>query len=385
MVFRNLAAGTGTIAGACVRRGVVEKDSSNKATIRWLEDARNVDGLGDSGFAVFPYTLGVWISAGDGVLTVMYAATTSKLPIHNDKNPGENPCPDDCPLENGMAWATVDSFDNGHTWVDNSKIFHTEHSKWCVIGEVATPNQGCTFNTVATVGQVLIDIRPFALARAPGGMLYALVQDTRHTMRLFMSPAAGTKGWRAYNSTIRTWYEWCPGTPTSDVPGGPTSNWKSTGVDNPDQLPCATPAIDSDKTCTADTDPNSTCFGLVFPAIAVDGRGNVAISDVEEVKRDLADPTAHVQYMMRGIVNPQMAGAVLQGPTAISATSFTLPTQGFLRPLGDYTWIAVRPQGSHFRAPGCTTTNDFFPLWTANLDTSGDPGIITRGFSLTPP
>lgn len=59
-------------------------------------------------------------------------------------------------------------------------------------------------------------------------------------VRLFMSPAGGSKGFQNAESTIRTWYEWCPGTPVpAKISGGPKSNW----VNVEKQGPCAIPAF----------------------------------------------------------------------------------------------------------------------------------------------
>ncbi len=93
-----------------------------------------------------------------------------------------------------------------------------------------------------------------------------------------------------------------------------------------------------------------------------------------------------VNYAIRGITNPQKAGAVLQGPTFILPTPVTLPTgQGPLRIVGDYASLAIRPNtNTPLYAPGCGPfANDFFPLYTANDGTG--PTIVTRGFTLTPP
>ena len=378
VVFRSFTFGIrSSDVGACIRRGIVEKGGSGVASIRWLDPAHSVDGMGGSGFDAFPYTYGLGVAAGDGVVTVMYNVGTSVMPSPNNKNAHNDPCPDDNPDANGMAWATVDSFDNGHTWVDNSKIFHTESSQWCVLGESPNTRGG----SLPTVGHVLMGLRSFALARAPGGILYAILQDTRHSARLFMSPAGGTKGWASATSTIRTWYEWCPGTPTSNVPGGPTWNWKTTGVDNPDQPPCATAAIDKDPGADSDGGLVATGLDLVWPNLAVDGRGNLALTTVEDLR---GGSSPIINYAVRGITNPQADGAFIQPPAFVQSGGFSLPGNGFTRPLGDYTWIAVRPRGASFRAPGCTTTNDFFPLWTAD-DGSNNPRIIVRGFSVTPP
>lgn len=264
VVYRFFGAGTQTFAGACVRRGVV--DTTGTPHVRWLDQARSVDGLGASGFGL-PYTYGVAIAAGDGVVTVMSGAGTSFMPNSNGKNPHDDPCPDDNPDPNGMAWATVDSFDNGMNWVDNAKIFHSERTQWCVLAESPNTRGG----SLPTVGKVLMGLRSFGIARAPGGIEYAVLQDTNTTARLFMSPAAGIKGWQNPTSTIRTWYEWCPGTPTSDASAGPTSNWKSTGTGNGDAPACATPAIQP-----AQGGAGALPRDLVWPTIAADGRGNIA-------------------------------------------------------------------------------------------------------------
>ncbi len=355
VVWRHAGLGTIGTSGACVRRGVVDK-SGGPAKIRWLDDPHTVTGLANV------YQYGMAIAAGDGVVTVMYSNGFTFLP-----NLGS--CTTCCPDNGGlftMSFGTVDSFDDGATWDDNAQIYSSPSYQWCVIGGAAG---------VPGKGSVLAGLRPFGLVRAPGGMEYAVIQDSRHTARLFMSPAAGLKGYEAPTTTIRTWFEWCPGTPTSSVDGGPTSNWKSSGSGS-DLPPCGRPAIESD--------PGNTGLDLVFPTIAADGRGSLAIGNVQQLTNGVGAPVT-VNYAIRGIVDPQRPGAVLQPPRFLSPAGFQLPTGGFFRPIGDYGWMAVRPNVASppLSKPGCTTTNDFFPLYTAN-DGTGVPDIITRGYSLTP-
>lgn len=111
------------------------------------------------------------------------------------------------------------------------------------------------------------------------------------------------------------------------------------------------------------------------------------MTDIEDVLNDPAAGQA-VNYAIRGIINPQQAGATLQGPSFVRQASFALPypqSGPFSRPLGDYGWITPRPRGvgANFRPPGCTTANDFYVAWTAN-DGADHSEIITRGFSITP-
>jgi len=115
VVFRNASAGTDTLVGACARRGIIQK-AGGIASIVWLDQSRTVDGMGGSGFVLFPYTYGLGVAAGDGVLTVMYSAGTSLMPKSNTKNPGLNACPDDNPDLNG---------DKTVQWVPRSKSLHT--------------------------------------------------------------------------------------------------------------------------------------------------------------------------------------------------------------------------------------------------------------------
>ncbi len=220
VVWRHSGIGGPASSGACIRRGIVVKtptDAGTVASIQWLDDPRTVQGLGGA------YQYGLVVAAGDGLVTVAYAASNTSLP---GVPIGCFSC---CPDNGGLFsvdYGTVDSFDNGFNWTDNAKVFEATAYQWCVIGgDAGTPGQG----------SVLAGLRPFGLVRASGGLEYFVLQDSRHTMRLFMSPAAGVKGTTQSptTSTIRTWFEWCPGTTTSDAGGGPKSNWKSTGIGAP--------------------------------------------------------------------------------------------------------------------------------------------------------
>jgi len=213
-------------------------------------------------------------------------------------------------------------------------------------------------------------IRWFALARS-GGILYAMLQDTKDTIRLFMSPAVGTKGWVNSFDTVRTWFEWCPGTPTADAGAAtPTWNWKKA-----DTGACSTAAI-------------APGVDVAFPSMAIDGRGRILIS---YLRNDGGDAGTSGSIWTRASTNPQLPNSPLQGPTNITPT-FTLPTStiGFARPLGDYNWIATKPAqgptgGEIFTKNGCTNTNDFFPMWVQSDPASGAiPVVAAKGVSVTP-
>jgi len=344
VTYRWRAEDAGTYGG-CIRRGVLD-NSVSPASIHWLDAAHNIEGIGTG--AAFPGVGGIRVAAGDGVITVAYSSSAN---IQR------------CPT-NGTAavdWGSVDSYDNGVTWVDNAKIFDSGDFHWCVAN-----------------GQVDLDFG-IEITRAPGGMTYAVLPsggpDTQHDaqnfVRVFKSPAAGIKGYQSAFTQKRSWFEWCKGTPTSNIPGGPTTNWRNVEVDGK----CDVPAF-------VGTGPS-----VAQPAIATDGLGRLAVTYYETT--DATDTLLRV--MFQGNVNPQDPDVDWQ---AFPLTPpFAVPTNSgpnsFGRPLGDYMSIAVKPaeRTSPFYAPGCTASSDFFPFWVQS-STGRIPGgfseVAMTGVTLTP-
>ena len=132
VVYRWRASSGGTY-GACIRRGIVDT-SVSPATIHWLGAATNIEGIGTG--AAFPGVGAVRVVAGDGVVTVAYSSSAF---IQG--------CPSGTAA---IDWGSVDSYDNGQTWVDNAKIFDSGDFHWCVAS-----------NTVA------VGLRSFDITRAP--------------------------------------------------------------------------------------------------------------------------------------------------------------------------------------------------------------------------
>lgn len=326
--------------GLCIRPGVVDQTVA-PATIHWLAPASVVQDVHTGSLFVGPG--GVRVVAGDGVVTVAFASTADiKF----------------CPNANlaNLGWATIDSFDNGKRWIGSNYAYITGGFAWCVLGTPPIVGSG---------------IREFDIARAPGGMEYMVVHDTRNTIRLFKSTAAGIG--TGPDANPRTWYEWCPGTPTSNVLGGPKSNWLKPGLAFP--FGCATPAF------------TGAGGSVVEPTIAVDGRGRLAITYYESNPVNIPTMGTPADTLMRvvfrGNLNPQDPTI---GFDFVPVTAFFDPATATFggRLLGDYMSIAVKP-GSSGPRPGCTETSDFFPLWTqGGVLPSGGSVVGTTGVQLFP-
>lgn len=317
--------------GTCIRRGVI--DTGRPGGVHWLGpnggEARVVEGIGTGNF--FVGMGGVRVVAGDGVVTVAYSSSAFIFT---------------CPSSNTAAidWGTVDSFDNGQNWTDNAKIYDSGAFRWCVLGSPPT---------------ALVGLRSFDIARAPGGIEYAVVATgglsspsaPPNEVRFFMSPAAGVKGWQNPTSTIRTWFEWCPGTPVpSKVPNGPTRNW----INVETQGKCPTPAF------------TGAGPSVLMPTIATDGRGRVAITYYESDPGD-----SQLRVILQANENPQdpAQGFVKTGLQLGRPLTGFFPLPSFSNGVGDYMAIAVRPTETSLQVPftgGCTTKNEFFPLWVQN-------------------
>ena len=208
-------------------------------------------------------------------------------------------------------------------------------------------------------------------------MTYAVIAsggpDTQHDaanfVRVFKSPASGIKGYQnAISGTERSWFEWCKDTPTSNVPGGPTTNWINVEKDGK----CPVPAF-------VGTGPS-----VAMPTIASDGLGRLAVTYYETDATDTL-----VRVMFQGNVNPQDPAVDFQA--AHLTSFFVIPSSGWAVPrsLGDYISIAVKPahRDAPFFQPGCTEANDFFPFWTQSSTpraAGGAAEVAVTGVTLTP-
>jgi len=321
----------GATWGACFRRGVIDT-TVKPATIHWVHGPEQVRGLG----AITQAALR--IRAGDGVVTVIYN-TNPNIPQNG------NGCPDS--TLNTVQWASVDTFNNGVDWTDNTEIFHSDVYRWCVL----TPTTAFT------------SIRSFDAFRSRTGMLYVILNDSANTIRVFMSPAGGVNGWENFGSGIRPWFEWCSGTLTSNVMAGPTWNWKKA-----DTGPCKTAAF------------NGAGGSVLQPSIAADGRGRVAVTYYESNAAMMgmaADTQLRVMYQQN--LDIQRPGSAWKSAPLTAFFSMAM-SASFGRPLGDYQAIAVKPsRDTRAWRPGCTDLGDFFPVWTITNAATGNVNVAARG------
>jgi hypothetical protein len=254
---------SGASFGGCVRRFFVQ-GSGTSAVLTPIGKAITISGM-DREDKIGGSQGGLVVQAGDGVLTVVYA--------NSDED-------DRCPTgeHHGVAWGSVASFDNGLSWVDNARIFHSDRWESCLL--TASGGPPSVQNT----------IRSFDFVRTQAGVAYAVIADTPSSVRLFMNPAAGTKGWVNPFVTANPWYEWCPGThETLSDSTSPTRNWRHV-----DDGPCVAPWFSDPK-----------LGGVMLPTIAADGDARLAVGfqlfdAVGQPPANFASPNVLVEAWGRG-------------------------------------------------------------------------------------
>jgi hypothetical protein len=287
------------------------------------------------------------VQAGDGAVTVVY--------VDSDD---DSACPGS---SNAQAWGSVSTFNNAAAWVDNGRIFHT-----------VTNFDSCLLDLGGH--KVQNTIRAFDFVRTPTGIEYVVINDSPTTVRFFMSPGAGTKGWEDPTDTIDPWLEWCPGTSTSPFDGGPNANPTSNWIHH-DDGPCA----QSFFTVPAPEPP----FDLVtmLPTIAVDGNDRVAIGLF--TFRAVASGQIPV-YTIMANANPLLPGSpFVQPPLPLDITfgipvSVSVPQVTVVQPFGAYFDMIAQVPGGPLVAPGCSDNGNFFPFWVRDSD-AGTAQIGTRG------
>jgi len=356
VVWRHRGVTQGGSFGGCIRRFFIQPMKMAPPKLTPLDDAHSVDGMdleditGSQG--------GLKVQAGDGVVTVVYSNTDHVFT-----------CPDTS--LRGLAWASVSTFDNGHHWVDNDRIFHTESFRWCVLG---------------TPPVVQNSIRAFDFVRTMTGFYYVVVNDAVDTIRLFMSPAAGTKGRIGPGDTTRNWFEWCPKTETA--PGDPQTpvwNWHAPfpflGTQKPDE-PCAAAFYQA---------PGGVAL---LPSISADANDRLSISFYEN--DPMSPGSLIVSYA--GNVNPNEPNVLggpdfrrtptsvpVAGPFGLPAPLST-PAKTVFQPLGSLVSMTPRTPTGSVTEPGCgvaiAENATFYPFWVQRSGTS--PQIATRQMFLTP-
>lgn len=296
---------------------------------------------------------GVKIQAGNGAITVVYQNTDELL---------------NCPNKQtiSVGWSAITSFDNGLTWNDPTPIFHTKSFRSCVLDVAGKP---VVQNT----------IRAFDFVRTPTGLYYVALNDSVDTIRLFMSPAAGTIG---QDARLPPWFQWCAPTGLPPpTPFSPASNWKI--VDPKD--PCS----------VFNTFITGEAGMAAFPTLASDGDNRVSVVDYEG---DFANP-GQLKPVYRGNVAPQQPtfpnGPDFQlsrlnlpfGPPA----DLKLPNQTVSQPLGSYMGLSTRvAPGGTLDEPGCggngllvpPAVYDFFPAWAQQSQNAAF--VASRQVVLTP-
>jgi len=355
VVWRHQGTKLGSFGG-CIRRFFLDVTG----VLVPLDDARDVEGMdleditGSQG--------GLKVQAGDGVVTVVYSNTD-----HLFK------CPDTG--EKGIAWGSVSSFDYGHNWVDNDRILHTEHFRWCVLDDPTKKKPTPIIQN---------SLRAFDFVRAPSGAYYVALNDSADSIRLFMSPSAGAKGWHCsgldplcQQATIRTWFEWCPLTVTNPNDPQPVfTNWRRIVDDND---PCPIVSF------------RGSAGVAIFPSLGVDGDGKLSLTYY--VGDATLPGTLNLRYA--GLPNPQSSGINEQFAPSI-AGPFGPPDglkgirETVVQPLGSYFGIAPRSSlTGAISEPGCEGNQaviqpsfDVFPFWVQRSGT--DPNVATTKVTLTP-
>jgi hypothetical protein len=199
-------------------------------------------------------------------------------------------------------------------------------------------------------------------------MSYVILNDTGTSLRLFMSPAAGTKGWQNDGNTIVPWFEWCPSTPTQPMPpmgvGSPTWNWRYV----------------KDGPCETTMPVSSSAIAVMFPSLTVDGNGRLAISYY--VAHTLPTPGLTIEFA--AIKNPQDPLAFLE-QQALATTNIPMPiAPGFstvAQPLGAYAGVIPKQGSVGLFVPGCSNDGKYFPFWVG-ASAAATPEIATESVSL---
>lgn len=340
-------------AGGCIRRFFLDVTSTPVP----LDDAPRalpLSWLGGSSGIFSAQPGGLKVQAGDGVVTVVYQDTDFLVPCKSKQ-------------ETSVGWGSISSFDNGESWTGPALIFRTDHFRPCILDDAKTKQPFVTNS-----------IRAFDFIRTSTGIDYVAINSDFESIRLFMSPAAGTLDTR---NGISPWFEWCPRTNTfQGDPQTPARNWQAAGQQ------CLFAAFYGDN------------FVGLEPALAADGDGRLSVTYCEG---DFASP-GQLKVRYQGNVNP-LQPTVPNGPD-FQSTRLTLPftppsdiknlSQAKLtvsQPLGSYAAIAPRSSlTGPISEPGCNgnTTQgpppnyDFFPFWVQPNGTS--PEIATRQVVLTP-
>ena len=323
VVWRNNS--TGNSFGGCLKRFFI-RGSGSTAQLLPLGKAVTISGM-DREDKIGGSQGGLEVQAGDGVVTVVYA--------NSDED-------DACPTgeHHGVAWGSVSTFDNGLSWVDNARIFHSDTWHSCLL--TASGGPPSVQNT----------IRSFDFVRTQAGIEYAVIADTPQSVRLFMNPAAGTKGWvNGFGVTANPWFEWCPGThETLGDPTSPTRNWRHV-----DDGPCDPPWFPAPKH-----------GGVMLPTIAADGDARLAVGF--EFFESVGQPPPVFNYLVLVNANPLQPFSPFDFTTPVSAggslnapASIAIPQKTVVQPFGAYfDMIPRQPSpGGGLTTPGCSGTGDF--------------------------
>jgi len=335
VVWRHNGTGIGSFGG-CIRRFFIDGTGS----LVPLENALTIDGMDN---AIGGSQGALLVQAGDGLVTVAY--------VNSDDNPN-------CPTgdHKSQAWGSVTSMSNGHDFVDNARIFET--SDW----------RPCLEN--ASKRRVQNTIRSFDFTRAPSGIEYVVLSDTEHSVRFFMNPAGGVKGWRDTNNTANPWLEWCPNTPTGDA--GVTSNWK-----HHDDGPCDAPFANIGG--PLNDSGLSFPVATLLPTITTDGDGRVAIGILRFFTIGASE---HPAYLIQVNPNPLLPGSPFSAAdvdnTVGLPASIDVPQKTVVQPFGAYfQMLAHDPATSQLITPGCSNHGDFFPIYVRASD-AGTAQIATH-------
>ncbi len=327
--------GSGGSFGGCIRRFFIDKYTGELVA---LDPSQDVVGM-EQDDPFFGSQGALEVQAGDGIVTVAY--------VDSDD---DHPCPSGS--HHGQAWGSVSTIDNAHNWVDNARIFHTSDWRSCLL------HGGGGLHVQNT-------IRSFDFVRAPSGIEYAVLADTKRSVRFFMNAGGGVKGWRDPTDTQDPWMEWCPGTPTGT---GTTSNWK-----HHDDGPCGHAFLERK--------PPATFTTTLLPTIAADGNGRVAIGLFTfEAKGKKQRPTV----LLRVNPNPLLPGSqFVAPPTAVAFSpelpeSLSIPQETVFQPFGAYFQMLAREPTGELVTPGCSASGDFYPFWVQRAN-DGTPQIATRG------